>query len=270
MVELISELFKNNYSYEEYEVKIKEVLLNCMKLNIYDSKQDNLNCKIIDDNDILISSSYYNSLYLSKKLVMDLYKGDRISWIYIFSELELIRQKSYLYKGVPDYDINKILKEMILENNDNLYNFSIEKLYNYYHSKVLAGTNIFLNMLLLFNDIGLPLTKGEIDIIKGNLIYDPKAKDKEFMYAILYGEHMGISMGTFFDMNISLHPEWLKMFPQLKLEYYISYDGVGICVRKRDSYQLLMLQREEKNNNKKLYINKLLGSSLYKKIRILN
>ncbi len=266
MVELISELFKNNYSYEEYEGKIKEVLLNCMKLNIYDSKQDNLNCKIIDDNDILISSSYYNSLYLSKKLVMDLYKGDRISWIYIFSELELIRQKSYLYKGVPDYDINKILKEMILENNDNLYNFSIEKLYNYYHSKVLAGTNIFLNMLLLFNDIGLPLTKGETDIIKENIVYNPKAKDKEYMHDILYGEHMGISMETFFDMNIYFHPEWLKMFPQLKLEYYISYDGV----RKRDSYQLLMLKREEKNNNRKLYINKLLESSLKKKTRILN
>lgn len=67
-------------------------------------------------------------------------------------------------------------------------------------------------------------------------------------------------------MNIYFHPEWLKMFPQLKLEYYISYDGV----RKRDSYQLLMLKREEKNNNRKLYINKLLESSLKKKTRILN
>lgn len=266
MIELISELFKNNYSYTEYKGKLKEVLVNCMKLNICDSKQDDLNCEIIDGNDVLISSSYYNTIYLSKDLVKILYNGDRISWIYIFYELELIRQKSYLYKGVPDYDINKILKEMILLNNTNLYNLSIEKIGSFYHSEIQASTNTFLNMLLLFKSIGSPLTVEEINVIKESLIYDDKAKDEELMLNSLDAENVGISMENLFDMNLYFHPEWLEMFPQLKLEYYMSAAGVI----KRDSYELLMLKREETNNNRKLYINKLLGNNLEKKKRLLN
>lgn len=266
MIELISELFKNNYSYEEYEEKLKKVLLNCMKLNIYDSKQDKLKIEIIDDNEMIASSSYYNTLYLSKYLVMGLYKGDRISWICIFYELELIRQKSYLYKGVPDYDINKILKEMILLNNTNLYNFSIEQTEDFYYSKMQASTNAFLNTIRLFNSIGSPLTGKEINILKESLMYDEKSKDEELMLSSLDDENVRISMENLFDMNLYFHPEWLNMFPQLKLEYYMSAAGVI----KRDSYELLMLKREETNNNRKLYIDKLLESNLDKKKRLLN
>lgn len=266
MIELISELFKNNYSYEEYEEKLKKVLLNCMKLNIYDSKQDKLKIEIIDDNEEKVLSSYYNTLYLNKNLVKDLYSGDRISWIYIFYELELIRQKSYLYKGVPDYDFNKILKEMILLNNTNLYNFSIEQTGYFHYSKMQASTNAFLNMLLLFKRIGSPLTGEEINILKESLMYDEKSKGEELMLSSSDDENVGISMENLFDMNLYFHPEWLEMFPQLKLEYYMSATGVI----KRDSYELLMLKREETNNNRKLYINKLLESNLDKKKRLLN
>ena len=154
------------------------------------------------------------------------------------------------------------------KNYNSTYN-QFENSNSYYTStsEILAARYAYMDIIDIFDDIGLSFSKKEKEYIVLQLELNRKLYEmtdgntKNCVFVNGYD----IDFDDYFEQVIYEHPEWIKDYPQLSIEFYVTEDGK---VLKRDNIELMNLYRESEYEEEKKYIEYLIAHNKKNKVRI--
>ena len=268
MVEILGSLYDTELEYNDFKNKLKEVINTYVFWVRGLNDNTEFECTISNDGEIseVVESISYNKLIIDEIAVSELYRGNNLLWVPILYELELINQRYLIFNGICDENTIKIIKEMIINSElDEWECLSKNIKYSVFSSK-LATNNTFSNLILLYKMIGKKLSEKTLEDftsgIKKFLFIDC---NEEYMY-LKISEAESVDGEELFDQIVYYNPQWLEIFPQLQIEYYVDNKGYGI---KRNYLELIDLKQYLEDADEK-YATYLLNKIQIKKRRILS
>lgn len=267
IVEIISKLYEEKIEYNEFKLKLRNLLLESMDSIIVGNTNINLECVILDNvnNNKLVDSYFYYKLILSEKIVKDLYDGNKLAWMPIFYELERMQQRYLIFNCKCDIDIIKIIKEMIMRSLDDELKCMDMNIDNSYYSKIVANRRAFYNLILLYRQLGQKMSQLQLTNLKEKLNVSVVTLCDENEIHFIDEANQAFGIDELFEEFIYFNPKWLDLFPQLQIEYFVDGKGHGI---KSNYLELMNLYKELSDEDEKKYILYLISKN--KKRKILN
>lgn len=273
MEDVIKELYTEKMNYEIFIEKLKKLILD--EMNEIVEHRYKVNCIISNNlrNDCLAYTRSFTEIGLSEELVKRIYNKDKLSFFVIFHELEKIYQNYLINTCLLEPNIIKILKERLILDATGKENLWEE--YKYYYStnpststsEILATKYSYVNIVNLFNDMGINLSAEERQYVMIQLELNRKlweTTDGNTKNCIFINGY-SIDFDDYFEQVIYEHPEWINDYPQLGVEFYVNADEK---VLKRDEMELMNLYRKSQSEKEKKYIEYLIACNKKNKIKI--
>ena len=273
MKEALKELYTKNMDYNTFIEKLRRLVLNEMEDMV--EHRYKVNCVISNNlkKDCLAYTKSFTEIGLSEELVKRIYNKDKLSFFVILHELEKIYQNYLINVCLLDPNTIKILKEKLVLEIDGEENTE-EDYCSYYSnscytstSEILAARYAYMDIIDIFDDIGISLSEKEKEYIVLQLELNRKLYEmtdgntKNCVFVNGYD----IDFDDYFEQVIYEHPEWIKDCPQLSFEFYVTEDGK---VLKRDNIELMNLYRESEYEEEKKYIEYLIAHNKKNKVKI--
>lgn len=273
MEEALKELYTKNMDYNTFIEKLRRLVLNEMEDMV--EHRYKVNCVISNNlkKDCLAYTKSFTEIGLSEELVKRIYNKDKLSFFVILHELEKIYQNYLINVCLLDPNTIKILKEKLVLEIDVEENTE-EDYCSYYSnscytstSEILAARYAYMDIIDIFDDIGISLSEKEKEYIVLQLELNRKLYEmtdgntKNCVFVNGYD----IDFDDYFEQIIYEHPEWIKDYPQLSIEFYVTEDGK---VLKRDNIELMNLYRESEYEEEKKYIEYLIAHNKKNKVKI--
>lgn len=273
MEEALKELYTKNMDYNTFIEKLRRLVLNEMEDMV--EHRYKVNCVISNNlkKDCLAYTKSFTEIGLSEELVKRIYNKDKLSFFVILHELEKIYQNYLINVCLLDPNTIKILKEKLVLEIDREENTE-EDYCGYYSnscytstSEILATRYAYMDIIDIFDDIGISLSEKEKEYIVLQLELNRKLYEmtdgntKNCVFVNGYD----IDFDDYFEQVIYEHPEWIKDYPQLSFEFYVTEDGK---VLKRDNIELMNLYRESEYEEEKKYIEYLIAHNKKNKVKI--
>ena len=261
MVEQIKELYTEELTYEEIDKKLKKILITIMKELIDDKYEVKY---VVDESlheNIVAYTKSFTELGINSDIIKQIQDKNIITLGILLTQLEYINQNYEIYNGRVGPTIMQIIKEdIILSSNDEWKSLkcapvlTIKGDHNLTTQNVLGEYNAYKTLLHIINKANLKLSKKEYSYIVSKIKKN---------HSILLGNHYHstvlvfdvlVDFDEYFDEYIYNNPKWLKIYPQLNIEYYID-DGF-VC--KKDRKTLINMYEEADSSEEKEYIQYLL------------
>ena len=273
MEEATKELYIKEMDYNTFTEKLKKLILD--EMNAIVEHKYNVNCVISKNlrKDCLAYTKSFTEMGLSEELVKRIYNKDKLSFFVILHELEKIYQNYLINICLLDPNIIKILKEKLVlevtgeENFEEDYCGYYSNSYSTSTSEILATRYSYMNIVDIFNDIGINFSKKEIEYIMMQMELNKKLyeiTDRNTKNCVVIDGY-DIDFDDYFEQVIYEHPEWIQDYPQLSIEFYVTNDRK---VLKRDNIELMNLYKESTYEDEKKYIEYLIEHNKKNKIKI--
>lgn len=273
MEDALKELYTKNIDYKTFIEKLKRLVLNEMEDMV--EHRYKVNCVISNNlkKDCLAYTKSFIEIGLSEDLVKRIYNKDKLAFFVILHELSKFYQNYLIYVCLLDPNIIKILKEKLVlnvveeENHEEDYCGYYPNNYCNSTSEILATIYSYMDIIGIFNNIGIGFSQKEKEYIKIQMELNRKlyeVTDRNTKNCVFVNGY-NIDFDEYFEQVIYVHPEWVKDYPQLSIEFYVTDDGK---VLKRNNIELMKLYRESEYEEEKKYIEYLLANNKKNKIKI--
>lgn len=273
MEDSIEQLYTKKMDYKTFTEKLKKLILDEMDEMV--EHRYKVNCVISNNlkKDCLAYTKSFTEIGLSEELVKRIYNKDKLSFFVILHELEKIYQNYLINICLLEPNIIKILKEKLVldvaeeENHGDDYCGYYSNNYCNSTSEILATRYAYMDIIDIFDNIGIGFSQKEKEYIMMQMELNRKLYEmtdgntKNCVFVNGYN----IDFDDYFEQVIYEHPEWIKYYPQLSIEFYVTDDG---NVLKRDNIELMNLYRESEYEEEKKYIEYLIAHNKKNKVRI--
>lgn len=201
---------------------------------------------------------------IDNSIIEKIYNGNRLEFVTIFHELCHIKQNYEMIYGKINKDIIKMIKDTLIRkevignaNKKATYDCYYEDNYEVDSREVLANIDSYIYLLDYFKHINVFLTKEEQGQILKNIkqAQSNYENSKRDLTRCDKFNDLSLNLDDVFDSSIKFHPEWLKEYKQLKIEYYIDNEDQ---VQKRSIDELESIAFCTPNEDIKKYLNNLI------------
>lgn len=191
-----------------------------------------------DKNSIGSYNSKLKEINIKKENIINTYNGKIDGLVIIFHESIHLKQFHAINAGYcTPLLLDQIKEEIISENNSNYYSDN----YQYYKLEVEARADSYLYLLDYLNKLELKITEEFSNELKH--LINIETKRIQDNSRIFEGNEM--QLDEIFKLIIKDHPEYLKKYPQLSIEYIID-NGI---VRAKTKEELMEDYLNTKNQN---------------------
>lgn len=263
MLEKIKELYTKDLTFEEIMVKLEEIIVKTTK-ELTDDKYE-VKCNFDEnlDENILGYTKSFTEVCISSNLIKEIQDKNILSFGTILMQLEYINQNYEIFIGKAGPVIMQIIKEDIILSSDDEWKslkcapvLTIKGDYNRTTQNVLGEYNAYKALLHILNKMNMEISKEDYSQIISKIKNDHNILLGNYYHSTVLVFDILVDFDDYFDEYIYHNPKWLKIYPQLNIEYYVDENGF-VC--KKDRKTLINMYEESNNSEEKEYIQYLLS-----------
>ena len=185
------------------------------------------------------------------------YGNDR-AFMIIFHELRHVLQNIAIKIGLFTSDFLMMIKDSLIREYE-LKQFDTDNYYNDNYDDISleidAQRYSLINLIKFLGSFGYKIPDDILIELEKEFIHDIKEERK----IIIDGKEEYKSMEDIFDFIVIEHPEYLDLYPQLRIEYIKD----GKIVRRKTRDELIDTLLDSQNKEEKEYVKKLLRTDKY-------